>query len=104
MGHSNAVRIPPEHDEFLTLLEVKLPLTEPPLTVHPSPWSDEWLTPIVSEVFVQNVTAELDFLSKSWKTGSLDAIICLAQLRITGDAKQLEGKVPFEDDCEYWWW
>jgi len=90
-------RITPEHDEFLTLLEVKLPPTELPLTVDPSPWSDKWLTPIVSEVFVRNVTAELDFLSQSWKTWSLDAIICLAKLRITGDAKQLEGKVTFEE-------
>ena len=51
----------------------------------------------------QDVTAELDFLSQSWKTESLDAIICLAKLRITGDAKQLEGKVTFGDDCECWW-
>jgi len=93
----DTVHITPEYDEFLTLLEVKLPPTELPLTVDPSPWSDEWLTPMVSEVFVQpkNVTAVLDFLSKSWKAGSLDAIIRLPQLRITGGGSQSSWKTRF---------
>ncbi|KAL9709184.1 hypothetical protein Ac2012v2_007539 [Leucoagaricus gongylophorus] len=88
------VHIAPEYDEFLTLLEVKLPPTELPLTVDPSPRSDEWLTPLVSEVLVQpkNVTAVVDFLSQSWKAGSLNATIRLAQLRIIGGGSQSSWK------------
>jgi len=95
--HLDTVHITPEYDEFLTLLEVKLPPTELPLTVDPSPWSDEWLTPMVSEVFVQpkNATAALDFLSQSWKAGFLDATIRLAQLRITGGGLQSSWKARF---------
>ena len=88
------VHIAPEYDEFLTLLEVKLPPTELPLTVDPSPRSDEWLTPLVSEVLIQpkNVTAVVDFLSQSWKAGSLNATIRLAQLRIIGGGSQSSWK------------
>ena len=95
--HLDTVHITPEYDEFLTLLEVKLPPTELPLTVDSSPWSDEWLSPMVSEVFVQpkNATAVLDFLSRSWKAGSLDATIRLAQLKITGGGSQSSWKARF---------
>jgi len=71
------------------LLEVKLPPTELPLTVDPSLWSDEWLTPMVSKVFVQlrNATAVLDIVSQSWKAGFHDATLRLAQLITDGGSQ-----------------
>ncbi|KAF5350552.1 hypothetical protein D9756_008570 [Leucocoprinus leucothites] len=92
------VRVAPEYDNSIVLLEAKLPPVELPLTVDPPRRSDEWLSPMVTEVFVRptkNATVLEKFITESWGNGRFDVSAHVGELRITGGRMESSWKTNF---------
>lgn len=94
----DVVHVAPEYDKSLRLLAAKLPPIEIPLTVDPPRRSDEWLTPVVTEVFVKpttNLTTLTTFLAESWKHGTVNVKATVGEMKITGGGKGDSWKANF---------
>jgi hypothetical protein len=96
---ADTILISSEYEKSLVLLEVRMPAVEVPLTVDPPRWSDEWLTPIVTEVFVKP-TKDTQLLSKfvveSWKRGTVSVGVSSEQISIQGGGRMASWKSKFQ--------
>ncbi|KAJ3574879.1 hypothetical protein NP233_g1459 [Leucocoprinus birnbaumii] len=94
----DTIRVAPQSNQSILLLSAQLPPVELPLTVDPPRRTHAWLTPIVTEVFVQptrNGTVMANFLAESWKRGSFEVDARVRELRITGGGKNGGWKANF---------
>ncbi|KAF7762077.1 hypothetical protein Agabi119p4_8670 [Agaricus bisporus var. burnettii] len=95
---ADTIIISPEHESSLVLLEVKIAPIEIPLTADPPRWSNEWLTPIVAEVYVKptkNTQSLSKFVIESWRKGTVDVGASAGQISIRGGGKEASWRSKF---------
>ncbi|KAF9452090.1 hypothetical protein P691DRAFT_805621 [Macrolepiota fuliginosa MF-IS2] len=94
----NTVHVSP-HDDSDLLLGARFPPIEVPLTVDPPRRSKEWLSPVVTEVFVKptrNATVLAKFITESWQHGSFDVSASVGEVVVRGGRKGESWKDRFQ--------